>query len=147
MWWIDGGPTVTIILHVCHIKAPFLPPLTLIIDENLLFSFFSFTFKPNILQSFISSQLTTRFCHDSQKTSMPSTFRLTAERAGRLRHRDLGRIVISITSTKCDKLRFFNPFWRAKQLSFSIRHVSGQTSPFRLHMDLNFAIMDPFSII
>ena len=39
--------------------------------ENLLSSFFSFTFKPKILQSSISSQLTTWFRYDSQKTSMP----------------------------------------------------------------------------
>ena len=45
--------------------------LTVIKGENLLSSFFSFTFKPKILQSFISSQSTTWFCHDSQKTSMP----------------------------------------------------------------------------
>ena len=45
--------------------------LTVVIAENLLLSFFSFTFKPKTLQSFISSQLTTYFCHDSQKTSMP----------------------------------------------------------------------------
>ena len=45
--------------------------LTVIIGEDLLSSFFSFTFKPKILQSFIFSQLTTWFRHDSQKTSMP----------------------------------------------------------------------------
>ena len=45
--------------------------LTVSIGKNLLLSFFSFTFEPKILQSFISSQLTTWFCHDSQKTSLP----------------------------------------------------------------------------
>ena len=45
--------------------------LNVIIGENLFTPFFSFTFKPKILQSFISSQLTTWFRHDSQKTSMP----------------------------------------------------------------------------
>ena len=39
--------------------------------QKLLSSFFSFTFKLKILQSFISSQLTTWFCHYSQKTCMP----------------------------------------------------------------------------
>ena len=45
--------------------------LTAITSENLFSSFFSFTFIPKILLSFISSQLTTWFCHNSQKTSMP----------------------------------------------------------------------------
>ena len=60
-------PTVTVVLHVCHIKVglPF--------PENFLSSFFSVTFKPKILQSFISSQLTISFRHDSQKTSLPTT--------------------------------------------------------------------------
>ena len=53
-----------------HLRT-FSPHITVIIDEELLSSFFSFTFKPKILQSFISSQLTTWFRHDSQKTSMP----------------------------------------------------------------------------
>ena len=44
--------------------------LTAIIGENLLLSFFSFNFKLKILQSFISSQLTTCFGHNSQKTSI-----------------------------------------------------------------------------
>ena len=48
----------------------FLSHLTVIIGKNLQSSFFSFTFKPKILQSFISSQLTTWFCEDSYKTSM-----------------------------------------------------------------------------
>ena len=39
--------------------------LTVIIGENLLSSFFSFTFKAKILQYFISSQLTIWFCHYS----------------------------------------------------------------------------------
>ena len=47
--------------------------LIVIFGENLLSSFFSSTIKPKILQSFISSQLTTWFCHDFQKTSMPRT--------------------------------------------------------------------------
>ena len=42
-----------------------------IIGENLNLSFLSFTFIPKILQSSISSLFTTRFRHDSQKTSMP----------------------------------------------------------------------------
>ena len=49
--------------------------VTVIIGKSLLASIFSFTFKPKILQSFISSQLTTWLCHDSQKTSMPPTNR------------------------------------------------------------------------
>ena len=52
--------------------------LTVIISENLFLSFFRFTFIPNILLSFISSQLTTWFCHNSQKTSMPRYERVTA---------------------------------------------------------------------
>ena len=56
-------------------RLPYLSTLyfrfTVIIGENLLSSFFSFTFNPTILQSLISSQLTTWFCHYSQKTSMP----------------------------------------------------------------------------
>ena len=48
--------------------------LPVIIGENLLSSFFIFTFKPKILQSFTCSQLTTCFRHNSQKTSMPSCF-------------------------------------------------------------------------
>ena len=47
---------------------------TVIIGENLLASFFSFIFKPKILQSFVSSQLTTWFHYNSQKTSMPIIF-------------------------------------------------------------------------
>ena len=46
--------------------------LNVIIGENLLLSFFSYTFKPEILQSYITSHLTSWFCHDSQKASMPS---------------------------------------------------------------------------
>ena len=49
----------------------FLSYLTFIIGKILLLSFFSFIFKAKILQSFISSQLTTWFSHDSQKASMP----------------------------------------------------------------------------
>ena len=37
----------------------------------MLWSFFNFTFKPKILKTFISSQLTTWFCRNSQKTNMP----------------------------------------------------------------------------
>ena len=51
--------------------STFYSHLTVIIGENLLLSFFKFTFKPKNLQRLISSQLTTWFCHDSQKTRMP----------------------------------------------------------------------------
>ena len=44
--------------------------LTVIIGKNLQSLFFSFTFKPKILQIFISSQLTTRFRQNSHKRSM-----------------------------------------------------------------------------
>ena len=57
-------PTVTVLLHVCHIIVPF--------RGTLLSLFFNVTFKPEILQSFISSQLTLCFRHDSQKTSLPT---------------------------------------------------------------------------
>ena len=65
---MTGGPTVTIVL--LHLRT-FSSHLTVIIGKVLLLSFFSFTFQPKILQTFISSQLTTWFRHDSQKTSMP----------------------------------------------------------------------------
>ena len=51
--------------------STFFSHLNVIIGENLLLSFFSSTFEPKVLQSFISSQLTTWFCHNSQKTNMP----------------------------------------------------------------------------
>ena len=49
-----------------HLRS-FSSDLTVIIGENLLTSFLSFTFKPKILQSLISLQLTTWFCHDSKR--------------------------------------------------------------------------------
>ena len=117
-------------------------PLTVIIDENLLLSFFSFTFKPNTLQSIISSQLKTRFRHGSQKTSMPLNLSVNSQTRW-----PFAPLRLWYNCYFNHKFRFFNPFWCAKQLSFSIRYVSVQTSPFRLRMDLNFAMMDPFSII
>ena len=60
--------------HICTSHFSYLRTfpshLTFIDSKNLLSSFFTFTLKPKILQSFISSQLTTWFCHDSQITSM-----------------------------------------------------------------------------
>ena len=48
--------------------------LIVIISEHFLSSFFTFTYKLEILQSIISSQFTTWFCHNSKMTStgMPS---------------------------------------------------------------------------
>ena len=51
--YCDGGTS-----RLSHLSS-FSSHLTVIIGENLLLSFFSFTFKPKIFQSFISSQLTT----------------------------------------------------------------------------------------
>ena len=52
----NGGPTVTAdrTSRLSHLST-FSSNLTVIIGENFLSSFFSFRFKPKILQIFISS--------------------------------------------------------------------------------------------
>ena len=52
-----------------HLRT-FSSHFTFIISKKLLSPFFNFSFQPKVLQSFISSQLTTWFRHDSQKTSI-----------------------------------------------------------------------------
>ena len=137
-WGTYGDDRTSCLSHL----SAFPSPLTVIIDEHLLLSFFSFTFKPNTLQSIISSQLKTRFRHGSQKTSMPLNLSVNSQTRW-----PFAPLRLWYNCYFNHKFRFFNPFWCAKQLSFSIRYVSVQTSPFRLRMDLNFAMMDPFSII
>ena len=59
----------------------FFSHLTVIIGKKLLSSFFSFTFKHKILQNLTSSQLTTWFSHDSQKTGMHPSKSLRSAKA------------------------------------------------------------------
>ena len=67
---------LVILIHMDHTSplshlSTFSSYLAVIVGGNLLSSFFSFTFKPKFFQRFISSQLTTWFRNDSQKTSIP----------------------------------------------------------------------------
>ena len=76
-----GGPTVTIVLHIWHSYASYFPTYLSLLANFCSRQSSSSHFRPTILRSFISSQLTTWFCHYSQKTSMPPThYNCTARR-------------------------------------------------------------------
>ena len=63
-----------LVLRFCHILSTVSSHLLVITSENLPLSFYSFTLKPKISQKFISAQLATWFCHDSQNISMPPAY-------------------------------------------------------------------------